>query len=175
MFAGFRVEIFEIPWDDDAAADWVYMLDKAHTFWNEHILTGRPPALDDHEATTAALTEVHGLDPEGIIDADGDARQLVTMLAFAKLQTKAAEAEEARLSNEVRALLGDHTDLVDGVKPGKRKDTFVPNVIASWRPQESRRLDTTALRNAEPIIADKFTTTTQTRVLRVASLKEPAQ
>lgn len=173
MFAGFRVEIFEIHWDDDTAADWKFMLDTARTFWEDHIVTGIPPAVDDHEATTAALTEVHGLDPDGIIEADGDARQLVTMLQFAKLATKAAEAEEARLSNQVRALLGDRTDLVDGWTTPKRGDPK-PNVIASWRTQESSRIDTSALRTNEPVIAGKYTTTTTTRVLRVATFKEPA-
>jgi putative phage-type endonuclease len=173
MFAGFRVEIFEIPWNDDTAADWAFMLNTADTFWTDHVLTGVPPALDDHEATTAALTEVHGLDPAGIIEADDNARALVYSVQHAMAATAAAEATEKRWKNELRAYLGDKTDLVGGWTTPKKGDPK-PIVIASWRPQTSRRIDTTALRNAEPAIADKFTIETPTRVLRIAELKEPA-
>lgn len=175
MFAGFRVEVFEISWDADVQSDWEYMLSTARAFWVDHVETGVPPAIDHHEATTAALTEVHGVDPAGIADADETARTLVAELQRAKLLTKAAEAAEDRLSNELRALLGDRTDLVDGWTEPTKKVGPKPIVIASWRPQENRRIDTTALRSAEPAIADKFTTTTVTRVLRVTPSKETPQ
>jgi putative phage-type endonuclease len=173
MFAGFRVEVIEIPWDEDALSDWRFMLGAADQFWNEHVLPQVPPPVDYSEATTAALTAVHGPDPEGLLEADDYARAVVRQLQFAKVRTKAAEAEEATLSNELRLLLGHKTDLVDGWTTPKKGDPR-PNVIASWRPQEAHRIDTTALRAAEPAIAEKFTTTTSSRRLYVPALKEPA-
>lgn len=170
MFAGFRVEVFELDWDVDAESDWEFMLDTAHTFWNR-VLAGSPPPADDHPATTSALTEVF-TDPDGLLEASDDDRGLVGRLQLAKARTKAAQVDEARLGNELRAVLGGHTDLVHGtieVRNGVRK----PVVIASWREQTSARIDTTALRANEPDIADKYTTTTTTRVLRVpTTLKE---
>ena len=168
MFAGFRVEVFEIDWDADVEADWVYMLTAAAEFW-ARVEAGDPPPVDDHEATTAALTEVFR-DPAGILDADDDARALVRRLQMAKLATKAAEATEATVANELRLLLGDRTELVDGWTTPKRGDPK-PIVIASWREQTSNRVDPQALRNAEPEIANKFTVASTSRVLRVAPLK----
>lgn len=171
MFAGFRVEVFEIHFDDDARSDWLFMLDVARTFWTAHVLTLVPPPVDDHEATAETLTRVFGLDPAGILDADDRARALVLDLQLAKARTKAAKAEETVLSNELRALIGSHTDLVDGWKPAKSKNKSpVPNVIASWRPHDETRLDPDALRSAEPEIADKFSTTSTVRTLRVSAL-----
>lgn len=173
MFAGFRVEVFEIDWDDDAQADWTFMLEAAAEFWINHVLAGVPPPMDDHEATTAALTRLHGLDPDGILDADDNLRALVHSVQYAMATTAAAEATEKRWKNELRAALADKTDLVDGWTTPKKGEPK-PIVLASWRSQTSRRINTTALRNAEPAIADKFTIETPTRVLRVPALKEPA-
>jgi putative phage-type endonuclease len=171
MFAGFRVEVFEVDWDAECESDWLFMLATAGRFWCDHVLTRTPPAVDDHEATTTALTEVYR-NPDGELEADQRALRLVAELQHAKRYTKAAEAEEGRLSNELRALLGDHTDLIDGWKPGRRKGTTVPNVIASWREQESHRVDLEALRAADLALVEKCTTTTTTRVLRVSKPKE---
>lgn len=176
MFAGFRVETFEIPWDDDAQADWLFMLDAARTFWIDHVLTGTPPPVDDHEATVAALTEIYH-DPEGMLDADDRARELVATVQRAMAITAAAEATEKRWKNELRALLADKTDLVDGTKPGKRKDDPPqPRVIASWRTQESKRIDPELVRTLVPLeLVEKVTTTTTSRVLRVPKAKEPSE
>lgn len=171
MFAGFRVEVFEIEWHDEERSDWAFMLEAARRFWIEHVMAGVAPPLDDHEATTAALTQYHGPDPDGIIEADYEARRLVEAVQSAMSTTAAAEATEKRCKNELRAYLGDKTDLIDGWTTPKKADPK-PIVLASWREQETRRLDTTALRNAEPAIADKFTTTTTSRVLRVSKPKE---
>lgn len=170
MFAGFRIEVFGIDWDHDVASDWSFMLARAGNFWNAYMLTGTPPPVDEHEATTAALTEIFH-DPEGLLDADDDARALVRSVQQAMAVTAAAEATEKRWKNELRALLADKTDLVDGWTTPKRGDPK-PIVIASWREQASRRIDTTKLRAEEPDLADRFTTTSMTRVLRVPAPKE---
>lgn len=171
MFAGFRVEIHEVAWHDEERADWAFMLEAARRFWIDNVMAGVSPPLDDHEATTAALTRYHGPDPDGIIEADADGRTLVWQVQHAMASTAAAEATEKRCKNELRAYLGDKTDLIDGWTAPKKGDPK-PIVLASWREQETRRLDTTALRNAEPEICEKFTTTTTSRVLRVAKPKE---
>lgn len=170
MFAGFRVEVFEIDWDVDAVADWEFMLDKARSFWFDHIMLGTPPPVDDHEATTEALTQVYR-DPAGMIDADADALALVYRVRDAMASTAAAEAAEKRWKNELRALLADKTDLIEGWKPAKKNADPTPNVIASWREQASRRVDLDELRRLDPVLVDKATTTTTTRVLRVTKPK----
>lgn len=176
MFSGFRVEIFEVDFDADAAADWQYMIDVAGRFWHDNVLTGTPPPVDDHWATTEALTNVHR-DPEGMLDADDNARAVVASVQRAMVITAAAEATEKRLKNELRALLGDKTDLVDGTKPGKRKDDPPqPRVIASWREQQSERTDPELVRTLVPLeLLEKVTTTTTSRVLRIPKAKESSE
>lgn len=173
MFAGFRVEVFEIDWNDDAISDWAFMLEAARSFWFDHIMLGTPPPVDDHWATTEALTEVYH-DPDGMLDADDAARQLVATVQRAMTITAAAEATEKRWKNELRALLADKTDLIDGwVTKGKRDPKQVPIVLASWREQESTRIDPEAVRDLVPAeLVEKCTKTTTSRVLRVSKPKE---
>jgi putative phage-type endonuclease len=166
MFAGFRVEVFELPLDDDAASDWRFMLDAASRFWTHHVLTGDPPPVDDHPATTEALEAVHEPDPGSLLDADDDTRRLVDAVRIAQQQTKAAKAVEDTLRNELRAVLGDATDLVDGVDAKDR-----PVVLASWRPQVAHRFDVDAFRKAYPDLAEVFTVDTPSRVLRLHNPK----
>lgn len=173
MFAGFRVEIFEVPFDDDARADWLFMLDAARRFWCDHVLTGTPPPVDDHDATVAALTEIYH-DPEGMLDADDRARELVATVQRAMSITAAAEATEKRFKNELRALLGEHTDLVDGTKPAKKKDADpVPNVIASWRPSQRTTFDHKAALANDPSL-EKYNRVTDVRTLRVQAASHDA-
>jgi predicted phage-related endonuclease len=159
MFAGFRIQVYEIPFDDEAKTDWEFMLSTASDFW-DHVTTGDPPPPDDHEATTRALEEIHEPDPTQELDATDTTRYLVDLLRAAKANTKAAKATEDALSNELRGVLGDACDLVDGGR-----------VIASWRPQTARRFDVEAFRTNYPDLADVYTNETTSRVLRLHTAK----
>lgn len=173
MFAGFKIEVFEIPWDQDAEDDWEFMLAKATGFWEQNVLAGVVPPMDDHPATTRALTEVYA-DPEGMVDVDDAGRILVTDLQVAKALTKAAQAEEDRAGNELRAYLGDKTDLIDGwTVPGPRsRQGPKPIVLASWREQSPRRFDLDLFRVEHPALAEQYLKESTTRVLRVTKPKE---
>lgn len=159
MFAGFRIQVYEIPFDDDAHKDWAFMLSTAAEFWR-HVETGDPPPYDDHEQTTRALEQIHEPDPTRELDADDYSRDLVDRLRRAKATTKAAKATEDAMSNELRATLGDYCDLVDSGR-----------VIASWRPQTAGRVDIAELRKNYPDLVDVYTTETQSRVLRLHTSK----
>ena len=169
MFAGFRVEVFELDWDFDVAADWDYMFKTARAFWHDHVLAGVPPPVDDSQATTDALGDVHA--PTGaLLEANDAGCRLVAEFLEARWLVKSAQIVESRLGNELRAALGEHTDLVDGWTDTRRGPKA--NVIASWRPEQRRRVDLDALRAAEPMLVERCTKTTTTRVLRVPSPKE---
>lgn len=159
MFAGFKIQVYEIPFDDDARNDWLFMLHTATAFWDQ-VTTRQPPPADDHEATTRALERIHEPDPTLELDADDYSRDLVDRLTAAKATTKAAKATEDTLSNELRAVIGDACDLVDSGR-----------VIASWRPQTAGRVDIAELRHAHPDIVDAFTRETESRVLRLHTAK----
>lgn len=172
MFGQFRVEVFEIHWDVDAIADWEFMLAAADRFWSE-LQAGIMPELDDHDATTAALTYVNReLDPDTILEADDLTRQAVRWVQAAQLATKAAKADEVWAKNELRALLGTKANLVDGYKKPNRRGESLPIVIASWREQPDHRIDLDMLRADHPDLVEKYTFDSTRRVLRVPPLKE---
>lgn len=166
MFAGFKVDIFEIAWDDDAQSDWEYMTEVAKDFWLNHVLVNVHPPLDESDATTTAISERHHLNPDDeageALIATSDAAALVADIVAVKARIKAEEDREAILSNELRLLLGDCTDLIgiDG------------NVLATWRPQTRRSIRTADLAEMHPEIAEKFTQTTTSRVLRIPTSKK---
>lgn len=175
MFAGFRIETFEIPWDEDAADDWDFMHTRAAQFWRDHIEAGIVPPMDEHPATARALGEVYSdPDPGSILDADDAARTLVARLQVAKATTKGAEATEQRLSRDLCALLGDRELLIDGwIEPGPRsKQGPKPNVLASWKKSSRSKVDLDGLRADAPELVTKHTTTSEGRRLYVPQIKE---
>lgn len=107
MFAGFRIEVFEIDWDADAQADWALMAERAETFWTEHVVPGIPPPLDDSDATTAALRQVY---PEHVGGVTADLDGLADIIAERADLKDAAKATKERLTlidNTLKAALED--------------------------------------------------------------------
>ena len=156
-------EIYEFARD---AADEAYVVEQCERFWADHVLTGVPPAVDGHQATTDAV-KAHWPTAEGSVEADPATRQLVGRLRDLKRSLSITEAAVAEAENELRVALGDHEALVGGCDAKGR-----PIVLATWKAQESKRLDGTALRAAHPDLAAEFTTITTSRVLRVKTAKE---
>lgn len=67
-----------------------------------------------------------------------------------------AQAEAEALKDEIKAIMGDSEEL----RAGEYKVT--------WKPVESSRLDTAALKKAMPDLVERFTKTTTTRRFIVA-------
>jgi putative phage-type endonuclease len=144
------------PTDNDKAT----VRDLCRRFWHDHVLTGVPPEVDGSDATTDALNAAWPLtDPDHPVDVSADL-ELVT-LAAVKADIKRLEGEKARLENEIRAALGEHET---GTCGGWR---------LSWKPQDRTSIDAKALRAAHPDIADQFTNTTTSRVLRITAPSTP--
>jgi putative phage-type endonuclease len=152
VLRGRTLDIHELVRDQ---ADIDLMVDRVDAFWAEHVLTGTPPATDGHQATLDALAEVYPTgEPESTLALD-DLAETVAEWKWAKAEVKAAEEAEAEAAAAIKAALGEHENgTVDG------------QLVVSWRTQSGSRLDTKALRAAEPELAERFTTTTETRVMR---------
>lgn len=147
---GKRFERYDLERDDD---DIAYLRDAAEAFWHDHVVTGQAPATDGSNATTYALN--HRWRPERHDDAvDLDKQQIMVIeeLRYSRSERIWWEQREETLTNQVKELLGEHTvGRVDG------KDAV------TWRPSQTNRIDTKALRAAHPDIAKQFTKTTDTR------------
>lgn len=152
-----RFEVYEFERDADEEA---FVVEACDAFWYDHVLTQHPPAVDGHSATTDAI-KAHWPTAEGSLEADAITRRICDRIRAHKNTLKILEANIAEAENELRAALGDREALIDGTG----------NVLASWKPQAVTRLDTTALKAAAPDVANQFTTTTTTRVLRVKAPK----
>lgn len=157
----FRVYEFARDLGDEA-----FVVDACRRFWTDHVLTGEPPPLDAHPATTAAL-KLQWPTPEGSVDADDHARLLVEQYHYFTAEAASATAELEATKNELRGVLADRDALVDGVDAKGRA-----RVIASWKSQTARRVDIDRLRVAYPDLCREFETESSVRVLRVPKRKE---
>ena len=151
-----RFEVYEFHRD---LADEQFVVERCEQFWTDHVVTGTPPPVDAHEATTDAI-KAHWSTGEGAIDADATGRRIVQRLHAHKATAALLEQNITEAENELRALIGDHETL-----------THDGQVIASWKSQDAARLDTKAMRAAWPDIAAEFTKTTTSRVLRLPKPK----
>ncbi len=129
-------------------------IEAAARFWNEHVLTGEPPAPDGSNGDGEVLRELYpGVvpDPAVVLD-DPDAAGLLRKHLEAKGRADSAKREAEAAKQQLCALMGEHEKaLVDGW-------------LLTWKTQTRQTLDTKALRKAHPAIAGEFTRTTETRV-----------
>lgn len=141
-------------------ADEAYVVERCKAFWESYVLTGEPPPVDAHQATTDALRR-QWEGTGGIREADIDAMALVEEYRYHRAQVKAAEADQEQAANRLRQLLGDDVEL----HAGGRK-------LATWKPQERTTVDTAALRKSWPDLVRQFEKTSTTRTLLVPEPKE---
>ena len=116
--------VYELTRDDLALEQIVAAVS---TFWNDHVVTGRPPDPDGHPATTSALA-VAWLNPakEPAVDLTPLADRIADLDAL-KASAKHIAADIAHVENEIKAALGMHSEgWVDG------------ELAVSWREQRNR-------------------------------------
>lgn len=156
-FGGWRTKTYLVERDQ---SDIDYMLKRADEFWNDHVLTGEPPQADAHPATTSALGQAWP-DADDTLFADVRHIALYERALLARAAVKAAEAAQAEIDNHLRAAMGDCSTLMSAGR-----------VLATWKPQTRRTIDTKALKADLPDVAEKFTTESTTRVLLLKTPKE---
>lgn len=131
---------------------------KAAEFW-ALVEAGTPPPVDGSEATTDALQAAWGETTDDELELDEDGLSLLANLTVCRRALKDYEAKRSAYENAIRERLGEHeSGTVDGWK-------------VTWKPQTRTGIDVKALRAEMPEVADKFATTSTTRVLRVTPPK----
>lgn len=101
---GRRLEIYELERDQ---ADIDMMVDRARTFWHDHVLAGEPPEVDGSEATAAAIAAIYPTTTKGETADLDDVAGAFAMLAQAKADRKDAEAREDAAGNVIRWAMAD--------------------------------------------------------------------
>lgn len=146
--------------------DIAYLHQAATTFWHDHVLTGTPPAVDAHPATSEALNNAWPNPTDTTIEADDQLAATVALLGARKAEARNLDAKITELENRVKAAIADHSTLTCGHDAKNR-----PRVIATWKPQERNGFDHAAALTDDPTLA-RYKTITVSRVLRLKPTKE---
>lgn len=128
------------------------MRPKLVSFWVDHVMTGEPPDPMVFSDIKYLFPKDNGQAVEATEEVAGQVRALQTI----KKQIKALEDKEADLQFQIADFISPNAIL-----------KFAGKEIATWKAQDTRRLDQKALQEQAPEIAAKFTTTTSSRVLRL--------
>lgn len=132
------------------------MVDKAVEFW-QHVQEGVPPEAVAQDSDT--LFELYPEHSEDLIE-NQDIEERVAYLQEVKGQIKDMQEEQKMLEAELKSMIADKS----GILTQKYKVT--------WNVQTSHRIDTTALKEEMPDIAQKFMSESISRVLRINKNKE---
>jgi putative phage-type endonuclease len=158
MFAGFRVEVFEIEQD---AGDVAYMAAKADWFWNL-VQTNTPPPIDGSEPTARAISARWPQHEPGLVhDAEPELVRVLAERDRLKVVMRGAERSLKDADNQIAAHIGDAELIaIDGVP------------AYTYKAQSTTRLDSGALKAAHPDLAARYVKTSSFRVLRALNTKE---
>lgn len=150
LIGGQDFRIYHIERDEELMRS---IIAAERAFWENHVAADVPPP----PSTATDLASLYPEDDGSSLLATPEMAATVAELKALRGQIKALTSEKERLENLIKAGIGDHACLVD--------ESNTP--IVTWKAQKSRRLDTKALRSDMPEIAEQFTKTTTTRVLRI--------
>ncbi len=105
LIGGQRLKVFTETYDVELAE---MVRDACDRFWHDHVLPGRPPAIDGSKATTDLLGRLYEVPTEDVAVLDpAEVRPFVLARADAKTAVKAAEEREREIDNRLKALLGE--------------------------------------------------------------------
>lgn len=121
------------------------MIEAVQTFDTNHVLTGIPPEVDGHSATTEALKRIKGNGQVAAIDqVAGD----VVLLGQIKEAIKSLESQEEEVSNRIKAALGEC-----------EKGTVNGAVVVTWGNRSSSRFDQKTFKADHSDLASKYIVT----------------
>ena len=152
LLGGNRLGAYTINRDDDLIAD---LIAAGAEFWHNHVLAGVAPSITNADLLVDHLGTLT-VDPDDVLDVDDETHDHVLDLLDKRRKAKAAASAAAEIDDELRTIAGERAVVAAG-----------NSVLFTWKSQSSKRIDVTALREAEPETATRFTKTSTSRVLRV--------
>ena len=135
------------------------VIDRGVKFWSENVMADVAP----EPRTLEDLKLLFPKSRESAIPANEEIILSLGQLSKIARQIDDLEREEKNLKFHVQSFMGENDTLLSGVG-GKR--------IATWKTQETVRVDVKALKEAYPQIAEIVSKTTLSRVFRLSSKKE---
>ncbi|RXJ70760.1 hypothetical protein CS022_22275 [Veronia nyctiphanis] len=140
------------------------VVNKLTTFWFEHVIADVAPEPQTLQDVESIYRQDNGNSIVATPDVINTYRQYMTV----KEQIQALETEAygpkvggkriGGLDMQIKAFMGEHAELLIDSE-GKK--------LCSWKTQTTNRVDTAALKKADPELVTQFTRRTQNRVFRV--------
>ncbi|WP_347454296.1 lambda-exonuclease family protein [Acinetobacter sp. ANC 7454] len=150
LIGGQKFRSYQVAFDPEL---FEMLTDECSKFWNEHVQADVPPAPTTFDDVTHRWERhVAGKD----IDVDASLEQLLTEYKDLNGTIKEAEEELKALKLQIVSRFEDAEAIISGSKK-----------LATYKYQERKTLDSTALKAAHPDIAEQFTKVSGTRVLRI--------
>ena len=127
------------------------MRDRAVAFWQNHVLTGTPPAPQN----TEDLLKLYPQDDGGSKEADSETLQAYNELCEIKKQIKALETKKEAAENILKEKIGEAAQMQHN---GEK--------LFTWKTQSSNCFNSSAFKAEYPDLYKAFTQTTEYRVFR---------
>lgn len=127
-------------------------------FWENNVEKQVPPLyriIPSKEALARLYPDENGTE----IIMDEETENNVRLLFQVKSSIKELKGQQDQLENKIKRFMGKSPLAVGS------------ECIATWRSQTSRRINVTKLWEEQPQIADKYSTLSKTRVLRIKEVK----
>lgn len=130
------------------------LIERGRDFWIGHVLPKIPPEPETRDELLKILAR--SKDDGQTITGGEDAFKVWQAIVAAKENVKTA----TDCLRELEAMLKQQIGTASQIE-------YEGRVLATWKTQASKRLDTKALKGQEPEIYERFLKTTESRVLRI--------
>ena len=155
LIGGNDFRFIEVDRDDNTIGNIIAL---ESDFWNNHVLTKAAPDVDGSTSTADTLGELYPKGNKTSLILPDSADEIAKYYLDIQLQEKELKTEKLMAENELKEMLGES------------ECALTPAGLAiSWKNVTSSRLDTTALKKAEPELAAKYS---KSSVCRKFSVKE---
>ena len=146
--------VFTTIYRDDSLIEELTAREKE--FWEECVLTGTEPVVDDSEATREYLNEKYSDSVADTIQLEADMKKVIAQYQDVDSKVKELEKQKTGLANRIKAVMGEYeTGELDGI-------------VVSWKKISRESVDSRRLRKEKPEIFAEYSNVSSYRKLSVA-------
>ena len=146
--------VFTTIYRDDSLIE--ELIAKEKEFWEECVLTGTEPVVDDSEATKEYLNTKYSNSVAGTIQLNADMKNVIAKYQDVDSKVKELEKQKTGLANQIKAVMGAYeTGELDGI-------------VVSWKKINRESVDSKRLRKEKPEIFAEYSNVSSYRKLSVA-------
>jgi len=154
LLRGEEFRTYEVQRDE---AEITHLIATEERFWHS-VLEHREPEVDGSDSTKAALLDTYPTS-DGEVDLDPTVIELIERRAGLKRDADAVAEEIKAIDAAIMRMLGD-------AEVGKVDD----RKVVTWKTQQRSTIDSKRLKAEMPEVAEQFSKTSSTRVLRIMDL-----